>query len=202
MSLHLSEFIYFVLSSNSSVMKEILLNNQHHQPTIYLRGIQDQELQTLLQLMYYGEATFSINRADRLEKVIKEYQLGGFDFLSKNLRLKNFHDSLVKKQSSNKKSAKKEDFKETEKNEEKMLTCNYCDYTRENRSHVKIHQESVHEGIRYECDQCDQITTTKSDLNRHKRIKHEGFKHKCRHCLFSTSQMAGLNRHMKIKHRD
>ena len=46
----------FVLSACSSVMKNLLLNNPHPHPVIYLRGVKQQELGSILQFMYCGES--------------------------------------------------------------------------------------------------------------------------------------------------
>merc|ERR1719300_575450 len=52
----------FVLSANSPVMKNMLMMNQHSHPLIYLKGIQGQELECLLQIMYIGKSTFQTSR--------------------------------------------------------------------------------------------------------------------------------------------
>ena len=41
----------FVLSACSPVLKNILLNNPHSHPVVYLRGVKQHELQSLLQFM-------------------------------------------------------------------------------------------------------------------------------------------------------
>ena len=46
-----------VLSACSPVLKDLLLNNPHPHPLLYLRGVKQQELQSILQFMYLGEAT-------------------------------------------------------------------------------------------------------------------------------------------------
>ena len=69
----------FILSAKSSVLKEILLTNPHPEPLIYLNGVQRQELQALLHLVYFGEAAFSTNRTDLLLSVIESFKLAGFD---------------------------------------------------------------------------------------------------------------------------
>ena len=38
---------------------------------------------------------------------------------------------------------------------------------------LKVHIDSVHEGIRYACDQCDYRATQKSSLNRHFKRMHD-----------------------------
>merc|ERR1719427_2231148 len=46
----------FVLSDCSPVLKNLLLNNPHSHPLLYLRGVKQLELQSILQFMYLGEA--------------------------------------------------------------------------------------------------------------------------------------------------
>ena len=40
--------------------------------------------------------------------------------------------------------------------------------------HLKIHVESIHEGVRYPCDKCPYKATTISSLKRHGESIHEG----------------------------
>merc|ERR1719300_1351041 len=65
----------FVLSANSPVMKEILLEHFHPKPLIYLRGVNSCELQALLQLIYFGEATFFTDRMEKLINTLEEFKL-------------------------------------------------------------------------------------------------------------------------------
>ena len=74
----------FVLSASSPVLKEILLQNPHHHPVIFLNGLKREELKCLLQLMYYGEVRLELENMEKLIVVIKELKLNGFTFPSKN----------------------------------------------------------------------------------------------------------------------
>ena len=65
----------FVLSANSPLMKEMLLNNPHPEPSIYLNGVQAQELESMLHMMYYGEATYHINRLESLITAMNKFHL-------------------------------------------------------------------------------------------------------------------------------
>jgi hypothetical protein len=47
-----------VLSASRPVLKNLLLNNPHSHPLIYLRGIKHQELESILQFIYLGTARF------------------------------------------------------------------------------------------------------------------------------------------------
>jgi hypothetical protein len=53
-----------VLSACSPVLKNLLLNNPHSHPLLYMRGVQQQELQSILQFMYLGKATIYKDRID------------------------------------------------------------------------------------------------------------------------------------------
>ena len=48
----------FVLSACSEVFRGLLLENTHQHPMIYLRGIHHQDMESLMQFMYLGKATF------------------------------------------------------------------------------------------------------------------------------------------------
>ena len=45
--------------------------------------------------------------------------------------------------------------------------------------HLKIHVESIHEGVRYPCDKCPYKATTISSLKRHGESIHEGVCYSC-----------------------
>ena len=62
----------FVLSAFSPVFKDILLNTPHSHPVIYLRGIQYQELDLILQFIYLGEITLSHKDITRFVKATKD----------------------------------------------------------------------------------------------------------------------------------
>ena len=44
-----------ILSSNSSFFRNILLNNPHPNPLIYLKGIRHKELEMVMQFIYLGQ---------------------------------------------------------------------------------------------------------------------------------------------------
>ena len=65
----------YVLSAASPVMKDILINNPHSHPLIYLRGVKHQDMQAILQLIYFGEATFSHGNIDSFIEAAKDFQI-------------------------------------------------------------------------------------------------------------------------------
>ena len=65
----------FVLSACSPVMKNLLLNNPHSHPLIYLRGVKQQELGSILQFMYHGEAAIHQNSMPMFLENAKDLQI-------------------------------------------------------------------------------------------------------------------------------
>ena len=64
-----------VLSACSPVLKNLLLNNPHAHPLIYLRGVKQQELGSILQFMYHGEAAIHLNSVNMLLENAKDLQI-------------------------------------------------------------------------------------------------------------------------------
>ena len=55
----------FVLSACSPTMENLLLNNIHPHPMLYMRGVDHQEMRSILQFMYIGEANIKQERIDK-----------------------------------------------------------------------------------------------------------------------------------------
>merc|ERR1712179_533107 len=65
----------YVLSTFSPVLKNILLTNPHSHPLIYLRGVNHQELDSILQFIYLGKASVSHSNMQRLAQAAKDLQI-------------------------------------------------------------------------------------------------------------------------------
>ena len=65
-----------------------------------------------------------------------------------------------------------------EKKEIKSLKCLLCDKTFSKSHHLKVHTESVHEGIKVICPICGIATSSKDGLKKHHRTVHLGIKRK------------------------
>ena len=51
--------------------------------------------------------------------------------------------------------------------------CDRCSYKATDKSTLRRHQKSKHEGVRYECNQCEYTTGWKGDISKHKQSKHQ-----------------------------
>ena len=105
----------FVLSAFSPMIKELLLKNPHPRPLIYLKGIKKEELQSLLNLVYFGKTSFNNpdpGSKDMFVKVIEKFQLTGFEESSNQMekriakdisKPKKINDAMIKVDNNTKK---------------------------------------------------------------------------------------------------
>merc|ERR1712126_9874 len=136
----------FVLSACSPVFKEILLNCQHSHPIIYLNGVKEQEVQTILCLLYFGEATFTFNRIDKLFKIVKEFKFKGIELpeLQRNSKVIK-RKSLTKTKYAMDNTTMHEYSKNTDeysssnqiKDNRRLFECDRCDYSAKTRPHLE-----------------------------------------------------------------
>ena len=64
-----------VLSACSPVLKNLLVNNPHSHPLLYLRGIKQEELEAILNFMYFGEAQLSEDSIDAFVNLAKDFKV-------------------------------------------------------------------------------------------------------------------------------
>ena len=65
----------YILSAFSPVLKTILLNNPHSHPLIFLRGVNHQELDSILQFIYLGKASVYHGNMRRFAQAAKDLQI-------------------------------------------------------------------------------------------------------------------------------
>ena len=84
----------------------------------------------------------------------------------------------------------------------KRFYCDQCHYSASVVNSLKLHVQSVHEGIRYPCDLCDFKATKKEDVTRHKNTIHEKIKGNvpCELCPKACFTEIGLRMHTKSRH--
>ena len=64
--------------------------------------------------------------------------------------------------------------------------CGLCGSGHKYPQSLKIHTQSVHEGIRFHCKQCNSTFSNKNSLSLHRRSVHEGVFHFCKECDFKS----------------
>ena len=75
-----------------------------------------------------------------------------------------------------------------------------CDYKATRKSHLIIHQQSVHMGKKYPCEECDHKASNKSGLTTHHKSVHMGKKYLCEECDYQFTKVWQLFRYSEKIH--
>ena len=214
--LHQYKVHKFILSACSTVFKTILTSTPPNS-SVYLRGINHEELESILQFIYLGEATFYQERANKFLNLAKDLQIKEISKLidedSKVFQENQifYQEDLVKSHknlSNNEENSKKTTYKEIDSDasysviygDKKLFQCQQCDYKTAYKGNLDKHVESKHESISYPFQQCDYQATRSVHLQAHIQYKHEGIRYPCQQCDYQATTASSLTRHMKLKH--
>merc|ERR1739838_317936 len=70
-----------ILSAGSTVLRKLLLINSSSQnPVLYLKGMRNEELRTILQFLYLGEARIPEDRVNDFMKAAQDLELKDFSY--------------------------------------------------------------------------------------------------------------------------
>ena len=198
-----------ILSFCSPVFKDILSITQEKCPVIYLRGIQHSEMESILQFMYLGEASFMQDRMNEFLLVANNLQIKE---LHKNIEIEdsaefqdNFkpnEETLTENQSTNDKASKdpvpiSESQPLVQSRDGKGGTCKPCGKYYAN---LKQHEMVKHSGVNHECPHCNHKSSTPANLRIHVKSKHEGAKFVCDECEYTASTKMGVKFHKDSVH--
>ena len=210
-----------VLNASSPVFKKIIDNNPSSHPLIYLRGIQHQEMESILQFMYLGEGKFYQQRMAEFLRVAQDLEVKD---IGKNVEIKKEAEAgagaeaIQGKYKGENGEMKTEDvIKTEERNGDDNVTrhidtkeqsnavatdCPECGAMFSKKSVMLRHFRSKHrgEGIKYSCNQCDHQVTRQDYLKYHIQSKHQGIKYNCNQCDYQASRKDILRNHIQSRH--
>ena len=154
----------FVIGSCSPILKDLILNNPHPNPTVYLRGINSLELNSILQFIYLGTAQFYQNRVESLFENGRELQI---KLLSQPLILNN--ETRTNCNSGDKSTTADYETGVTNGGSEVSDDANITDEINRYSDIPLIHQ--LDESIRksYNCEECAAVFNSKKGLYFHKQ---------------------------------
>ena len=200
-----------ILSACSPVLKDILKKDRNNSPIIYLRGIQYSELESIMQFIYLGEATFYEERMDEVLAVAKSLEIKELckaeselndepsDYSSPNDQ--DTSAELVEGQTVISENTLQEAPQQRQgSGVTGKYECDQCDKTYCGLGGLYTHKQSVHQGVKYPCNQCDHKSTNKSNLTQHIQSKHEGVKYACNQCDYQATTQGHLKTHIQSKH--
>ena len=178
-------------------------------------------MESILEFMYLSVATFYQDRMNEFLNVAKNLEIKEIskdvDFDDENLNSDNrdlVEDEKAEEPTNNElehntktntglsdnmQLISNSKFK-CEKNEEGMFVCDQCERQFSDRSNLRTHIKSIHEGVKYPCDQCHYQATKRTNLENHVKSKHEGMKFACDQCDFQSRWPNNLRRHKKENH--
>merc|ERR1712204_30981 len=172
-----------ILSASSPVLKNLLITNPNSHPILYLRGIEWQELVSLLQFVYLGEVSLCQDRLKKFFDSAKDLKITeiGEDCSDCGNILATIDPNVLKTEVQSTvgqliewKVSVSEDEDQPPRtvfgpvpdnyNPVRGYPCNQCDHQEPSQWGLITHQESTHgEGV-YSCDQCEYRATTQMGL--------------------------------------
>jgi len=195
------------LSACSSLFKSIIHDSNLSSPIIYLRGIQSLEIESILQFIYLGEATFYQERMNEFIDVAKSLEVKE---ISKDIEIpqNEHHDNFEEKddnefqatESLPVKSGSISSQRQVIKNSENKYPCDQCNYKATESNNLQRHIKSIHDGVKYPCDQCNYKATASSSLQQHIKSIHDGVTYPCDQCNYKAKDPSHLRRHIKSIH--
>ena len=195
-----------VLKACSPVFASMLEVTQLN-PIIYLRGVQHQELQPILQFMYLGEATFHQGRMNEFLNVAKSLEVKELnEGVTENDECVPVIDETFIQDSNfdHNRIRNKEEEHRTLSTFPHSSQCPECGKQFSRKSKLAEHFQSVHRGVKYPCDQCEYKATVKYNLTKHVKSKHEGvyedIKYPCDLCEYQATKKGNLIAHVTSKH--
>ena len=70
-----------ILSAGSTVLRKLLLINSNSQnPVLYLKGVRNEELRSVLQFLYLGETRITEDRINEFMRAAQELELKDFQY--------------------------------------------------------------------------------------------------------------------------
>ena len=201
-----------ILRLCSPVFKDILKKEQNSNQIMYLRGVQFTEMESIMQFIYLGEATFYEERMDEFLAVAKSLEIK--ELCNAETEVNNEPDDgpSTNDQDTPTEMVGEQTVISDEMNLQRLkrqrrgvningsYECDQCHKAYSRQDHLTTHIKSKHEGIKYACDQCDFQATQQGNLAIHIQSKHEGIKYACGQCDYQATQQGNLARHIQSKH--
>ena len=179
-----------VLNAFSPVLRKIIRNIPGPSSVLYLKGINSNDMNSVLDFMYYGKVTinktmvssfFELGKHLDIEilsefegdQFIKDDDIGDLTELTPGIACPECPTVRFKFEESLRRHVLKYHQQTSVKAAEQgKYPCQECSKTFSYTSHLKRHTKSVHEGERYQCDYCEHTASQRVHLRIHIQGKH------------------------------
>ena len=188
-----------VIGACSPTMKTLLTKKDTN--IIDLKGIAFEEIDSILQFIYLGEATLYEERMQEFLCVAQKLEIK--ELFKAETKCDMNYEAETQSSLTNCIPSKNEGNDSCHKkanHEVVKYRCNQCDKQFTRQWTLTNHIQSAHEGVKYACNQCDHEATAKHSLMVHVQSVHEGIKYACNYCEQQFSQQGNLKRHIQAVH--
>ena len=193
----------FILSNCSPFFENVLKQNPHESPLIYLKGISFENLQNVIQFVYTGEAIIDKDNLDTFLETGEELSI---KFLTTAFLDKPFKSTVLSKTRGDEEEIKKEIIYDTNKE----LVKSEDMFLFEDNQDI-IEKPSKMTDKEYVCKECEYSTENKKSLSKHKKLVHpketietidnKGEKQfSCKECAHISTSQTNLWRHKRSVH--
>ena len=158
-------------------------------------------MESIMQFIYLGEATFYEERMDEFLTVAKSLEIKQLYIAERGT---NDEPSSTAPETQTVVSDKPPEQSQQQRSESvsanQTYECDPCQMTFVSRSGLYQHKQSVHQGVKYACDQCDLQTVHRTVLDRHIKSKHDSLKYACNQCEYQATRKDHLTIHVQSRH--
>ena len=212
-----------VLSACSPFFENIISDLKQRASVIYLEGIKDQDVSSILEFMYLGTTKVCQERIENFLSIAKNLEVKGISLedtinaaISQEFDMDELNDiTTTTDLTFENKSQDISVFLESEqysldvltpipfdKKESNYFACDQCEFGTKRRDSLKSHKLAKHDdvGYKYECNMCDFVVTREYSLKVHIKSKHENQKYHCSKCEYQTGRKECLVYHIRSKH--
>jgi hypothetical protein len=207
-----------LISAFSPVLKNLLHENPHPHPLIYLIGVDRRELQLFLQFLYLGEAKIYKDRIQSFRDIARELHFTELtDILELQSKVSNnehehTHEEEYKNDARRSISSTVDELLSLDipqfstgtnklKPARKLHKCDSCKSVFKTKKSFLYHSRTEHKivKLKYACTHCDYKTNKKKSMYRHE-VNHEDVEYSCNKCEYKAKSTRSLSRHTQIVH--
>ena len=214
-----------ILSACSPVFQDILKFENNAISTVFLKDINYSELESIIQFIYLGEATFFQEHMNEFLNASRSLEIKGLSNADTKTEKNNvnyeavintLNDSIETKgdtidtndtpyHEDNLQSRDTIDTNDTTSYDDNNLRIR--DSNPQDKTEVKTEtvypiklQPPTRIGRKYKCKQCDKVFARKASFYTHRKAQHSGIKYSCTQCDYQSNYQASLNMHFETKH--
>ena len=203
-----------ILAASSPFFKEILKQNKHSHPLIYMRGIKAKDLVSVLDFIYYGETNIYQEDLNDFLVIAEELQLKG---LTRGTEGEGeiFEQAQIPLETKQRKPVdnlmKLDTNFESSNVKDANIVCKEARIITAERFVMSVRNEDLDEKTnsmmekingKWSCKMCGNTASHKTNLRNHIEAKHiEGVTHPCNQCSSVARSRISLANHVSKHHK-